>query len=118
MKYINYADPPSKQAHDINANFEEAGQGTGAYEPSYTQEGDTLVLRTVQNGPYTAGRIKASPGIDPDDCITVFQGLTRAAIAPTSATSNGETGDFFVDANYLYICKSFNSWVRIPTAAW
>lgn len=116
MKYINFADPPSKQAADINANFEEAG--TGGYTPSYTQEGDTLVLRTVENGPYTAGRIKASPGIDPDDCITVFQGLTRNASAPASATSEGEMGDFFVDANYLYICKSINSWVRIPTTAW
>jgi hypothetical protein len=116
MKYVNFADPPSKQAADINANFAEAG--TGGYTPSYTQEGDTLVLRTVESGPYTAGRIKASPGIDPDDCITVFQGLTRATAAPTAQNSTGEEGDFFVANDYVYICKSINSWVRIPTTAW
>lgn len=116
MKYVNFADPPSKQAADINANFEEAG--TGGYTPSYTQEGDTLVLRTVENGPYTAGRIKASPGIDPDDCVTVFQSLVRVASAPATPTSEGEVGDFFVNSSHLYICVSMNNWVRVPVASW
>lgn len=32
MKYINFADPPSKQTADINLNFEEAGAGIEALE--------------------------------------------------------------------------------------
>lgn len=116
MKYVNFADPPSKQAADINANFEEAG--TGGYTPSYTQEGDTLVLRTVENGPYTAGRIKASAGIDPDDCVTVFQSLIRVVSAPATPTSEGEIGDFFVNSEHFYICVSMNNWVRVPVGSW
>lgn len=85
---------------------------------TYAPESDTLARRTVENGPYTAGRLKVAAGIDPDDCVNVFQTLIRTAVAPTSATSEGEIGDFFVDADYVYICRSINSWVRIPTAAW
>ncbi len=85
---------------------------------TYLPDSDSLARRTVENGIYTAGRLKAAPGIDPDDCITILQGLTRATSAPASATSVGEMGDFFVDTDYVYICRSMNSWVRIPTAAW
>lgn len=79
---------------------------------------NSLALRTQENGVYSAGRLKASPGIDPDDCVTVLQGLIRAGSAPATATSEGEIGDFFVDANYLYICVSMNNWVRTPVGAW
>lgn len=85
---------------------------------TYLPGSDSLARRTVENGVYTAGRLKAAPGMDPDDCITVLQGLIRTGVAPTSATSEGEVGDFFVDTDYVYICQSMNNWVRIPTAAW
>lgn len=68
MKYINFADPPSKQAADINQNFEEA-----VVEPSYMPESGTVPLRSEENENFTGGRIKASPGTDPDDCVTVVQ---------------------------------------------
>lgn len=85
---------------------------------TYLPESDTLARRTVVNGPYTSGRLKAAPGMDPDDCITLIQGLIRAGAAPTSATSEGEIGDFYVGEDFLYICRSMNSWVRIPTTPW
>ena len=68
MKYINFADPPSKQAADINENFEEV-----VVESSYMPEAGTVPLRSEENENFTGGRIKASPGTDPDDCVTVVQ---------------------------------------------
>mgnify|MGYP001209314237 CR=1 FL=1 len=68
MKYINFADPPSKQAADINENFEEA-----VVEPSYMPEAGTIPVRSEAIGEFTGGRLKASPGTDPDDCVTVVQ---------------------------------------------
>lgn len=102
----------------LAAYIPESEEVMGFGEVSPMAEENTIPVRTSQNGIYTAGRLKAAPGMDPDDCITVLQGLIRAAVAPTSATSEGEVGDFFVDADYVYICRSINSWVRIPTAAW
>lgn len=97
----------------VNALFK-ALIGAATYAP----ESDTLARRTVENGPYTAGRLKVAAGIDPDDCVNVFQSLIRIPVAPTSATSTGQIGEYHVDDNYLYICQSINNWVRIPTAAW
>lgn len=117
VTYVNFVDPPCKRVADINKNFEDIASG-GESNASYDPVGDTIVKRTVANGVYTAGRIKAVAGIDPDDCVNVFQTLTRNFVAPTSATSEGEIGDFFVDTDYVYFCLSINNWVRVPTAAW
>ena len=68
MKYINFADPPSKQAADINENFEEV-----VVESSYMPEAGTVPLRSEENENFTGGRIKASAGTDPDDCVAVVQ---------------------------------------------
>lgn len=117
VTYVNFVDPPCKRVDDINKNFEEIASG-GESNASYAPVGDTVVKRTVASGPYTAGRIKAAAGIDPDDCITVLQGLTRTGAAPTSSTSEGEIGDFFVATDFVYFCISMNNWVRVPTSAW
>jgi len=79
---------------------------------------NSLVLRTELNGIYSAGRLKAMPAIDPDDCVTLFQTLVRAAEPPASSTSEGEIGDYYVGDDYLYICRVMNTWVRIPVEAW
>ena len=117
VTYVNFVDPPSKRVSDINKNFEEIASG-GESNASYAPVGDTIVKRTVANGPYTAGRIKASSGIDPDDCVTVFQSLIRVFEAPATPTSEGEIGDFFVDSSHFYICVSINNWVRVPVGSW
>lgn len=70
MKYINFADPPSKQAADINENFEEAVVGV---EPSYMPEAGTIPVRSEVNGEFTGGRLKASQATDPDDCVIKIQ---------------------------------------------
>lgn len=70
LKYINSADPPSKQASDINSNFEEVTVGG---EASYTPVAGTVPVRSVETEDFTGGRIKASPGTDPDDCVTKTQ---------------------------------------------
>lgn len=70
MRYVNFADPPSKQAEDINKNFEEA---SASNETSFLPESGTVPLRSEENENFTGGRIKASPGTDPDDCVTVVQ---------------------------------------------
>lgn len=85
---------------------------------SMTVADSTVPLRTFENDPFTGGRIKASPGMDPDDCVTMVQALTRTLAAPSLATSPGVMGEFFVDASYLYICLSSGSWVRFSVAGW
>lgn len=80
--------------------------------------GGSLVMRTDSNGPYTAGRIKAAPGMDPDDVVTLGQALIRNPVEPTSATAEGEVGDYHANSQYLYICISINQWIRIPVGAW
>ncbi len=67
--YINFADPPSKQAADINANFAETGGATASYLPT----DGSIPTRSVENENFTGGRLKATPGTDPDDCITKVQ---------------------------------------------
>lgn len=47
---------------------------------------NTVVLRTVENGPFTAGRVKATPAMDPDDCVTKVQIDTMVAAAQADFT--------------------------------
>ena len=85
MKYVNFADPPSKQAADINANFEEAIVGV---EPSYTPEAGTVPIRSEANENFTGGRLKAAPATDPDDCVIKAQiDLLEARIAALEAAT-------------------------------
>lgn len=81
-------------------------------------EDNTVPVRTVENGPFTGGRLKASPAMDPEDCVTLAQALVRTIAAPTAADSEGVRGEFFVDTDYLYICTALNTWVRFATTAW
>jgi hypothetical protein len=38
--------------------------------------------------------------------------------APASAVASGVTGEFRVDAGFLYVCTSANTWRRVAIAAW
>ena len=83
MKYINFADPPSKQAADINENFEEA-----VVEPSYMPEAGTIPVRSEANGEFTGGRLKASQATDPDDCVVKIQlDMLEARVAALEAAA-------------------------------
>lgn len=81
-------------------------------------EPGSVVLRTEANPPYTGGRIKAAPGMDPDDVVTLGQALIRNPIEPASPTAQGEIGDYHANENYLYVCISIDRWIRIPVGAW
>lgn len=91
-------------------------QGFG--EVTTFPEENTIPIRTSENGPFTGGRLKAAPAMDPEDCITMVQGLVRALAAPATSNSGGIMGEFFVDADYFYICTAPDTWLRIATTAW
>ena len=85
MKYVNFADPPSKQAADINENFEEAIVGA---EPSYLPEEGTIPIRSVANENFTGGRLKATQATDPDDCVIKIQlDMLEARVAALEAAA-------------------------------
>lgn len=74
VAYINFADPPSKQASDINNNFEELASGGGEIpETSYLPTDGSIPTRSVENENFSGGRLKATPATDPDDCVTLVQ---------------------------------------------
>lgn len=83
LNYINYADPPSKVATDINDNFEEV-----FVEPSYMPEAGTIPVRSEAIGEFTGGRLKASQATDPDDCVVKIQlDMLEARVAALEAAA-------------------------------
>lgn len=81
-KYINYADPPSKQAADINSNFAEPS----VVDTSYTPTSGSIPVRSEANENFTGGRLKASMATDPDDCVIKIQlDLLEARVAALEA---------------------------------
>lgn len=41
-----------------------------------------------------------------------------SSYVPTTATSDGTTGQIAVSGNYIYLCIAKNSWIRFTGAAW
>jgi heme/copper-type cytochrome/quinol oxidase subunit 1 len=52
-----------------------------------------------------------------DHDASLLTKLTLVAV-PTSSTSTGLTGQIAVDANYIYMCTSTNTWKRTPLTTW
>lgn len=85
VAYINFADPPSKQASDINDNFAElAGGGGDIPETSYLPTDGSIPVRSVANENFTGGRLKATSATDPDDCVILVQLDGKPNIATTA----------------------------------
>lgn len=81
-------------------------------------EENTVPVRTSENGPYTAGRLKAAAAMDPEDCVIYAQAVRTVPAAPTAADSPGEMGDFYAAPDFLYFCTAPNTWVRSATTPW
>ena len=95
-------------------------------EISYTPEDGTIPARSVENENFSGGRLKASPGTDPDDCVNLAQ-LTamlpsfmnrQITTAPTSPTSSGEKGDYAITSEEIYFCIAKDTWRMIQLLAW
>jgi hypothetical protein len=44
--------------------------------------------------------------------------LSALNTAPTSSTDTGTLGEIRIDANYIYICTTTNTWKRVAIATW
>jgi hypothetical protein len=44
--------------------------------------------------------------------------LSRYVGVPASATTRGKAGDYAIDASYLYVCHTANTWRRISSSSW
>lgn len=110
---MNFKNKASRQDHLLKQSIE-----MGFGEATVWPEENTIPIRTSENGPFTGGRLKATPAIDPEDCITLVQGLVRASVAPTTSNSIGTVGEFFADVDYFYICTATDTWIRIATTSW
>ena len=76
-------------------------------------------------------KISVEPNVGDDTAIgslDSFTALTAALLAvqninqfvsvPTTATTAGVVGDYSADANYFYICRATDTWVRVGIATW
>lgn len=73
-------------------------------EPAVFPEENTVPVRTTANGPYTAGGLKATAAMDPEDCVIYAQAVRTVSAAPT--------------ADFMYFCIALNTWVRSATTSW
>lgn len=51
------------------------------------------------------------------DGTSDVQVMVRKSV-PSTASSSGNTGDFAIDSDYIYICVATNSWKRVAISTW
>lgn len=94
----------------------------GFGEASAFPLGNSVALRTAENGPFTGGRLKCATAMDPEDAVNMALFDARAmrlgSGVPESPDSAGFAGQYATDSDYLYVCVSSGQWRRTPMATW
>jgi hypothetical protein len=114
--YINTTKTNTPDPSNLVGNI----AGSGGYWAIRTATDNSFNIDT-----YNSGSALNAVKVEQDGIVTLANRikstqyrLSALNTAPSSASDTGTLGEIRIDANYIYICTSTNTWKRVAIATW